>query len=106
MKRILSLVLVIFSLTLLVACAGETGPATIEGETSVDVRLGDPNFNLMAGITATDAVKGDVLDNVEVSGTVDVNTVGTYDVTFSVKGSDGEVAVLVVAYHVKAATFK
>lgn len=106
MKRILSLVLVIFSLTLLVACKGETGPATIEGETSVDVRLGDPNFDLMAGITATDAVKGDILENVEVSGTVDVNTVGTYDVTFSVKGSDGEVAVLVVTYKVKAATFK
>jgi maltose-binding protein MalE len=106
MKRILSLVLVIFSLTLLVACGGETGPATIEGKTSVDVRLGDPNFNLMAGITATDAVKGDILENVEVSGTVNVNVVGSYDVTFSVKGSDGELAVLVVTYNVKASTFK
>lgn len=106
MKRILSLLLVIFSLTLLVACGGETGPAVIEGKTSVDVRLGDPNFDMWAGITATDEAKGDVLAKVEVEGSVDVNTVGTYDVTFSVKGSDGEVAVLVVTFSVKEATLK
>ncbi len=93
MKRIYTLILLIASIAMVSACA-KKGPATITGEREIHVRMGEPNFNPLAGITATDEVKGDVLSKVEQEGTVDINVAGTYTVTFSVKASNGEVAAL------------
>jgi maltose-binding protein MalE len=46
----------------------------------------------MAGVSATDAVDGDVTADIVVSGSVDVNTVGNYDITYTVTDSDGNLA--------------
>ena len=101
MKRIFILITLVFSIVLLAACNKKpTGPAKIEGKTTVDVRHGDPDFNILAGIKATDEARGDVTDKITVDGTVDVQTVGSYDVTFSIQGSDGTVDTLTVTFTV------
>lgn len=104
MKRIFIFMMLALSVTMLVAC-GKKGPAQIEGVRAVNVRLGDPDFNPMDGITATDEIKGDVTSKVTMEGTVDVNTAGTYTVAYSVKASNGETASLTRVFTVEAIRF-
>lgn len=101
MKRIYILIL-LFSFIALVSACAKKGPATITGNKEVTVRLGDPDFDPLAGIVATDEVKGDVLDKVEQEGVVDVNKEGTYSVTFSIKASNGEIFALTRTFEVVA----
>lgn len=42
-----------------------------------------------AGASATDAEDGDLTDHIEISSTVDVDTIGSYEVTYSVTDADG-----------------
>lgn len=104
MKRLLSLFIFVFAIVLLVGCGGKTGPAKIEGKDKVYVRLGDPEFNIKAGLKALDEVKGDVIEKVTADKDVDVNTAGEYVVTFSVKASNGELATLTVTFVVAPVT--
>lgn len=64
---------------------------TITGVEDVEITIGDP-FDPMDGVSATDEVDGDVTADITISGTVDVNTVGNYDLIYSVTDSDGNFA--------------
>jgi len=103
LKRFLSLFILVFGVVLLASC-GKKGPAKIEGKDRVFVRFGDPNFDIKAGLKATDEAKGDVLSKVTYDKEVDVNKEGEYVVTFNVKASNGEMATHTVTFIVKKLT--
>jgi hypothetical protein len=61
---------------------------TLNGDTSVQVRLGD-SYN-EEGATATDNIDGDITQSITIGGdTVDVNTPGTYIITYYVSDLAG-----------------
>lgn len=72
---------------------GQTPPPPSEGEpvfsgiSDVRVHHGS-SFDPYAGVTASDKEDGDLTNSVTVEGSVDVNTVGTYVLVYSVKDSD------------------
>jgi hypothetical protein len=61
----------------------------INGVADKTVRQGDP-FDRLEGITATDAEDGDLTSALQVSGDVNVNTLGEYTVTVSVTDLGGK----------------
>jgi hypothetical protein len=63
---------------------------TLLGETEVSLELGSTYTD--AGATAVDNIDGDITSNIAVVSTVDVNTVGTYTVTFNVSDAAGNAA--------------
>lgn len=101
MKKLL-LVVAMFVFTLsLAACNGnnddpdpnpdpdpDTNAPTLVGIDDTEITIGD-TFDPLAGVSATDEVDGDVTSSITVSGTVDVNTVGNYTLTYTVTDSDG-----------------
>lgn len=95
LKKIFITALVVATTMLLVACGGnggsKTGPAVINntGQQNVTHRKG-AEFNPKQGITATDAVAGDVTDKIIIEGTVNVDAVGTYTLTYKITGTDGK----------------
>ncbi|WP_104036560.1 immunoglobulin-like domain-containing protein [Vibrio jasicida] len=72
---------------------GQTPPPPSEGEpvfsgiSDVRVHHGS-SFDPYAGVTAADKEDGDLTNSITVEGSVDVNTVGTYVLVYSVKDSD------------------
>lgn len=60
---------------------------TLNGSSDVSVPLG--LFYSDPGFSASDNCDGDITSNVSVSGSVDINRVGTYDITYSVSDSSG-----------------
>ncbi|MFP4186566.1 MAG: extracellular solute-binding protein [Acholeplasmataceae bacterium] len=88
-KSFLTLLILLFSF-LLIACNGNgDGAASIEGVEDVTLTIGD-DFDPLEGITATDSEDGDITSSIIVSGAVNLNTAGTYELTYKVVGSDGE----------------
>ena len=69
---------------------GKAPVITLHGEDTVIVKQGDPYVE--KGATAQDNYDGDLTDNIEISGDVDTNTIGTYTVTYTVSDSVGNVA--------------
>ncbi|MFV8409934.1 immunoglobulin-like domain-containing protein [Vibrio owensii] len=72
---------------------GQTPPPPSEGEPMFsgisDVRVHHgSSFDPYAGVTASDKEDGDLTNSITVEGSVDVNTVGTYVLVYSVKDSD------------------
>ncbi|MFN1617736.1 immunoglobulin-like domain-containing protein [Vibrio rotiferianus] len=72
---------------------GQTPPPPSEGEPVLnginDVRVHHGSaFDPYAGVTASDKEDGDLTNSITVEGSVDVNTVGTYVLVYSVKDSD------------------
>ncbi|MDE0571448.1 MAG: DUF5011 domain-containing protein, partial [Verrucomicrobiales bacterium] len=63
---------------------------TLTGSASVSLEVGMAYTD--AGATASDNVDGDITGSVSLSGTVDVNTVGTYTLTYSASDATGNVA--------------
>ena len=63
---------------------------TLLGETEVSLELGSTYTD--AGATAADNIDGDITANIAVVSTVDVNTVGTYTVTYNVSDAAGNAA--------------
>ena len=59
--------------------------------TTNDITVGD-SFDALAGVTATDAVDGDVTAGITVTGTVDTTTVGSYPLVYSVTDAAGNTA--------------
>ncbi len=57
----------------------------------IELEVGD-ELDLMAGVTATDDVDGDVTANIVTDGEVDTNTAGTYTVTYKVSDKAGNEA--------------
>lgn len=72
---------------------GQTPPPPSEGEpvfsgiSDVRVHHGS-SFDPYAGVTASDKEDSDLTNSITVEGSVDVNTVGTYVLVYSVKDSD------------------
>ena len=60
---------------------------TLKGLASVTHELGTTYTD--AGVTASDNVDGDITESVSLSGTVDVNTTGTYTLTYSASDAAG-----------------
>ncbi len=58
----------------------------ITGADDVTIEAGTP-FDPMAGVTATDEEDGDLTDDIAVTGTVNVNTPGTYTLVYTVTDS-------------------
>ncbi len=94
MKKILVLLFSGLLLVTLVACKdkveNERPVFLFEGLKDTVVPRGG-TFDSMAGVRATDKEDGEITDDIELkSGSVDVNTVGEYTLTYVVKDSKGE----------------
>ena len=64
---------------------------TLLGEPTINIKVGDTFTD--PGATAEDDVDGDISDNIVVGGdTVDVNTAGTYIITYNVSDAAGNTA--------------
>ncbi len=61
---------------------------TLSGVGNVRIEEGTP-FDPLEGVTADDLEDGDLTAEIEVVGTVDVNTVGVYELVYSVTDSSG-----------------
>lgn len=66
----------------------DTTAPTFEMTPEAEVIQGE-EFDPLAGVTATDAADGDVTDRIQVIGEVDVNTVGSYALTYVVADDNG-----------------
>jgi maltose-binding protein MalE len=89
MKKKIFGILLIFALSFIIAsCGGGNASATINGASDKNIALGS-SFDEMTGVTAEDSETGDITSSITVSGSVDVNTVGSYTLTYKVTGSDG-----------------
>lgn len=62
---------------------------TISFADDLHLHLGQKSFNLMDGVSAHDVKDGDLTNKVVLCSTVDVNTEGTYQVTYQVTDSAG-----------------
>lgn len=94
MKKLLT-ILIALSLTLVLAACGEKGgevvpPVNVEpvlaGVEDVNLTIGD-DFDELDGVTATDEEDGDITASITVSGTVNLDEVGSYELTYSVTDS-------------------
>jgi hypothetical protein len=72
----------------------DTTAPLLFGVTDAVVDQGDTVFTLLAGITAIDDVDGTITSNIVVSGTFDVNTLGTYPITYTITDAAGNVTTL------------
>lgn len=79
----------------------ETKPL-FSGIEDVTLNYGD-TFDAKAGVLAWDAVSGDLTAAVEISGTVDTKTAGTYELTYTVTDKAGNIASVVRKVTVKSA---
>ena len=60
---------------------------------SIDLDLGSDPPNLLAGVTATDNVDGDITGSIVFSGDVNTNVLGSYEITYDVTDSSGNPAI-------------
>ena len=61
---------------------------TISGVDNVSIKEGT-TFSLMDGVTATDTEDGNITKDIKVTGTVDINKPGKYELTYTVTDTDG-----------------
>ena len=113
-KLFLALLMTAFVLTLS-ACGGDdpvcVSPQVLEGGVCVDpevnedaaafsgvaevsLTVGD-TFNQLDGVTAVDELDGDITSSINVTGNLDLDTVGNYSLTYTVTDSDGNVSEVV-----------
>lgn len=72
----------------------------ISGAADVRIKVGD-SFDPMDGVTASDAVDGDLTGDIEVSGSVDTQTPGDYEITYSVTNSNEQTTTVVITVTVE-----
>jgi len=70
-----------------VATANVAPVITLVGNANIVLNIGDTYTEL--GATATDAEDGDLTSAIVTAGTVDINTAGTYTITYNVNDNDG-----------------
>ena len=58
-----------------------------------DLDLGSDPPNLLTGVTAIDNIDGDITSSLVISGSVNVNILGDYEITYDVVDSSGNAAV-------------
>ncbi|WP_240927481.1 glycosyl hydrolase family 18 protein [Paenibacillus thiaminolyticus] len=63
-------------------------PPVLHGVTDLTLQVGD-NFDKLAGVTATDAEDGDLTSRIAVTGEVNTNVAGKYELVYSVTDSQG-----------------
>ncbi|WP_374016378.1 glycosyl hydrolase family 18 protein [Paenibacillus thiaminolyticus] len=63
-------------------------PPVLHGVTDLTLQVGD-NFDKLAGVTATDAEDGDLTSRISVTGEVNTNVAGKYQLVYSVTDSQG-----------------
>lgn len=63
---------------------------SLNGEQTVVVYIG--NEYIEQGATAMDDADGDISSNIQIEGTVDINTIGEYNLTYKVTDSNGNVS--------------
>ena len=85
MKRFITILLTVSLVFILVACGKDEAPE-IKGADDVSITVGGA-FVALDGITATDKEDGDITSSITVSGSYDVDAIGTYDITYTVKDS-------------------
>ncbi len=91
-KKILAVLILLLSMTIFVACNGDTDRAPIlEGVGNIEHQKNEP-FDPMAGVSAIDKRDGDITDKIEVTGfaALDITKVGTYEITYKVTNSNGK----------------
>ncbi|MFA6800892.1 MAG: immunoglobulin-like domain-containing protein, partial [Acholeplasmataceae bacterium] len=108
MKKFILALIMVFSLTFLVACGGDpvvvdpvNAAPVISGAVDVPAQVHGTEYDPLSGVTATDAEDGDLTASIVVTNPVDVNVDGEYTVTYTVADSEGlsaEVSVTVVVY--------
>ncbi len=67
---------------------GNEDAPVISGVSEVELTVGD-TFNQLEGVTAVDEVDGDVTADINVTGDLDLATVGNYTLTYTVTDLDG-----------------
>ena len=67
---------------------------TLNGDSVIEIYMGSTFVD--PGATATDEEDGDISNSIQVSGSVDTNTHGTYVLAYNVTDSDGNSATVVV----------
>ncbi|HHW79552.1 MAG TPA: DUF5011 domain-containing protein, partial [Acholeplasmataceae bacterium] len=86
MKKIFVIINALLLSLFLIACS-ETNSPKIYGAQSAEINIGE-SFDPLEGVIATDSVDNDLTPLIILSGdTVDVNTVGSYEVIYSVTNS-------------------
>lgn len=91
MKKVLTLVLLLTAGLFMAACEETTVDDVkpeITGVGAVTINVGD-TFDPMAGVKAEDEVDGIITSDIVVTGTVDTNKAGTYELTYTVKDKAG-----------------
>jgi hypothetical protein len=105
MKRVLLLVMVLFSALALIACNGgtkdEVKPVISVPAAEVTISVGD-TFDPKLNVTATDDVDGDLTSKIVITGTVDTTKPGVYEITYSVKDAAGNEGTRTVKVTVEA----
>jgi hypothetical protein len=69
---------------------------TLNGNTNVNIYVGNSYTEL--GATASDNVDGDISSKIIVTGSVNTNAIGSYDIYYNVKDNAGNAAIQVVRY--------
>jgi maltose-binding protein MalE len=70
----------------------DTNGAVFSGTDDITITIQDP-FDPMSGVAAIDEKDGDLTSDITISGTVDNNVLGIYDITYSVTDSDGNTTI-------------
>ena len=91
MKKLFSASLLFLMFLVMAACNGgsDTEAVSFSGVSNRTIDV-NASFNPLEGVTATDVQQGNITAQVSVSGTVDTTTPGTYELTYTVRGSDGK----------------
>lgn len=71
----------------------------------ITLNQGD-NVDLKSGVTATDNYDGDISDRIEITGTVDVNKDGKYEIKYNVSDSSGNTADEVIRTYIVEEIYK
>lgn len=80
-----------FSVSRVITVKKDSVKPVISGISNKSVNIGTP-FNPKIGITAADNIDGNLTQKININGVVDVNRVGEYTITYSVKDSSGNIA--------------
>jgi ABC-type glycerol-3-phosphate transport system substrate-binding protein len=107
MKRITSLLIALFAVVMLAACAKQRDQApTISGAQLNPVVQQGGTYNPLDGVTANDREDGNLTDKIVVSGfdQDDLNFAGTYVITLKVTDSAGNEAIVTINLTVEGTT--